>query len=72
MLSVKSQLVLFSILLFIIVGSNQVYALTNKYLGTPLRIPFVNQTGAATPAGIFAHGLVFGLVLWAYLQTFNV
>lgn len=72
MLSVKMQLVLFSILVFIIVGSPSAYNLTDKYIGQHIGYPYVTPYGAPTPSGLFVHSLVFGLLIWLYIQTFHI
>ena len=72
MLSVKMQLVLFSILAFIVIGSPSVYHLTDKFVGQKIGFPYVTPFGAPTPAGLLVHSLVFGLAVWLYLRTFRV
>ncbi|ABU44063.1 hypothetical protein AR158_C518R [Paramecium bursaria Chlorella virus AR158] len=72
MLSVKTQLVLFTILTFIIVGSPAMYKLTNDLIGKKLNMPFITMLGVPTSTGLFVHALVFGLLTYVYLKTFSV
>jgi hypothetical protein len=71
MIPVKIQLVLFVMLIFLIVGSPQVYKITDDFIGKPLGIPFV-FVGVPTTTGLLCHSFVAGLLTWAYLQTFTV
>lgn len=72
MLSVKTQLVLFTILTFIIIGSPAMYKLTNDLIGKKLNTPFVTMLGVPTSTGLFVHSIVFGLLTYIYLRTFSV
>ena len=70
MLSVKLQLVLFSVLVFLIVSNPMTYKLTTMVTSN---IGFVTIQGEApTKMGIFLHALVFGLLMYGYLLTFKV
>lgn len=72
MLSVKMQLVLFSILTFIIIGSPAMYQLTNNFVGKNINMPFITPLGVPTSTGLFVHSIVFGLLTFLYLLTFRV
>ena len=70
MIPAKLQLVLFAVLVFLIVSNPMTYKLTNMVTS---RNGLVLITGdAPTRWGIFLHSLVFGLILYAYLQTFQL
>jgi hypothetical protein len=71
MLSVKLQLVLFVALITLIVGSPMTYKLTDKLIGSPLKMPFV-IVGVPTVTGQIVHAIVAGLLTWIYLLTFRV
>ena len=72
MLSVKMQLVLFTVLTFIIIGSPAMYKLTNDLIGKNINTRFVTVLGVPTSTGLFVHGIVFGLLTYLYLMTFQV
>jgi hypothetical protein len=70
MIPAKLQLVLFSILVFLIVSNPMTYKITNMVTS---RNGLVLITGdAPTRWGILVHAIVFGLILYAYLQTFQL
>jgi len=70
MIPVKLQLVLFSILVFLIVSSPMTYKLTTMVTSN---VGFVTIQGESpTKLGIFLHALVFGLLMYFYLLTFKV
>jgi hypothetical protein len=67
----KLQLTLFSILVFLVVSSQRLYALTNKYIARPLGLAFLDKAGYQTPVGMIVHALVAGLLTNLYLMTFK-
>lgn len=70
MIPAKLQLVLFSVLMFLIVANPMTYKLTN--LVTSRNGLVLINGEAPTRWGIFVHALVFGMILYAYLQTFQL
>lgn len=71
MIPVKMQLVLFTILITLIVSAPATYKLTDAFIGSPLKMPFL-VLGMPSPVGIFVHSLVAGLLMLAYLSTFRM
>ena len=71
MIPVKVQLVLFTILVTLIVSAPATYKMTDTFIGSPLRIPFV-VGGAPSTTGILVHSLVAGILMYLYLLTFRV
>lgn len=67
----KLQLTLFSILVFLVVGSPQLYDLTDAYIARPLGLEFMNDYGRVTNPGLIVHALVTGLLINLYLMTFK-
>ena len=73
MITVKVQLVLFTILVTLIVSAPATYRVTDMYIGRPLKMPFLDVGMIApTSTGILVHALVAGLLMYLYLMTFNV
>ena len=72
MLSVKTQLVLFVMLTFIIIGSPMTYKLTDNLIGQKIGFPYITVTGVPTSTGLFVHSIVFGLLTYLYLSTFTM
>lgn len=73
-LSLQSPLVaipLFAALTFMIVGSPIVYKFTDDKLAAPLKLDFVSSAGVPTRTGLIVHGLVLGLILYAYLRAYS-
>jgi len=70
MIPVKLQLVLFAILVFLIVSSPVTYKLTNV-VTSKVGLTTI-QGGAPTRGGIFLHSIVFGLLMYGYLMTFQM
>lgn len=67
----KLQLTLFSILVFLVVSSPQLYNLTDAYIARPLGLTFQDADGLATTPGMIVHALVAGLLVNLYLMTFK-
>jgi hypothetical protein len=67
----KLQLTLFSILVFLVVSSLRLYALTDSYIARPLGLDFQDNDGYPTTSGMIVHALVAGLLTNLYLMTFK-
>jgi hypothetical protein len=67
----KLQLTLFSILVFLVVSSLRLYALTDAYIARPLGLDFQDVDGYPTTSGMIVHALVAGLLTNLYLMTFK-
>lgn len=69
-MNAKLQLTLFSILVFLVIGSNRAYDMTDEYIAVPLGLEFLGPEGPS-PTGLFVHALVAGLLTNLYLMTFK-
>ncbi|AGE50201.1 hypothetical protein ATCVCanal1_483L [Acanthocystis turfacea Chlorella virus Canal-1] len=70
MIPAKIQIVLFSILVFMIVSSPMTYKFTNA-IASKVRFTTVHGD-SPTRGGIFLHAVVFGLLMYGYLMTFQM
>ncbi|AGE59793.1 hypothetical protein ATCVTN60342_533L [Acanthocystis turfacea Chlorella virus TN603.4.2] len=70
MIPAKLQLVLFASLVFMIVSNPMTYKLTN--IVTSRNGLVLIHGDAPTRWGIFLHAIVFGLILYTYLMTFQI
>lgn len=70
--SPRTQLSLFAILVFMIIGAPATYDLTDNLIASPLGLDFSDGNGAPTTLGVVVHSLVAGLLTWLYVSTFRM
>ena len=70
-LEIPTQLALFSGLLFIVIGSPQVYRVVDYLVSLIARRQgyIASANGAPTRAGMVVHGLVVALLTWLYVSA---
>ena len=54
---------LMSGIIFVIIASPMVFQLTQKVLGKPLGLNFLDKSGVPTMIGLLVHGVVYTLIV---------
>jgi hypothetical protein len=72
MFSTRIQLSLFALLVFVIIGAPATYDMTDDLIARHLKLDFSDGDGAPTRLGLVVHGLVAGLLTFAYVTTFKM